>query len=128
MTLTMLVLVASCGPDHSTARGTAEGFLDAHYVAIDLERAQQVTSGLARQKVAEEIRLTEGVEIDDTTRKPIVRYELAEERPSGDAAAQFLYHATIAPDGAESFQRRWLLTVRREADGWRVTNYEEIAE
>jgi len=126
--LALLVLAASCGPDRSSARGAAEAFLDAHYVAIDLERSQEMTSGLARQKVGEEIRLTEGVEIDDATRQPIIRYELLEERPSGDEVAQFLYQASITPEGIDTFERRWLLTVRHESDGWRVTNYEEIAE
>jgi len=121
-------MVAACGPDRGTARGTAESFLDAHYVAIDLERSRDMTAGLARHKVSEEIRLTEGVEIDDTTRQPLIRYELLEERPSGDDAAQYLYEASISPEDAETFERRWLLTVRREPDGWRVTNYEEIAE
>jgi len=126
--LALVVLAASCGSDHSSARGAADAFLDAHYVAIDLERSQAMTSGLARHKVAEEIRLTQGVEIDDTTRKPIIRYELLEERPSGDDATQLLYEASITPEGVDTFQRRWLLTVRNESDGWRVTNYEEIAE
>ena len=72
----VLVLMTACRSDHTTARGTVESFLDAHYVAIDLERSKGMTSGLARHKVSEEIRLTEGVEIDDTTRKPIIRYEL----------------------------------------------------
>jgi hypothetical protein len=124
----VLLLVTACGPDHTTPRGAAESFLDAHYVAIDLERSKDMTAGLARHKVSEEIRLTEGVEIDDATRKPIIRYELLEERPSGDDAAQYLYQASISPEDVETFHRRWLLTVRREPDGWRVTNYEEIPE
>jgi len=128
MAAVLTMLAAACGPDHTTARGTAESFLDAHYVAIDLERSKDMTAGLARHKVSEEIRLTEGVEIDDTTRKPIIRYELVEERPSGDDAAQYLFEASISPEDVETFERRWLLTVRREPDGWRVTNYEEIAE
>ena len=37
-----------------------------------------------------------------------------------------LYRGSIAVDGADSFERRWLVTVRREPEGWRVTNYQEL--
>ena len=47
----MLLSVAACRPDPSTPRGTAERFLDAHYVHIDLRSALPFTSGLARHKV-----------------------------------------------------------------------------
>jgi hypothetical protein len=29
---------------------------------------------------------------------------------------------------ADRFERRWMVTVRREGEGWRVTNYQELAE
>jgi hypothetical protein len=127
---TALVLATSpaCRPDPSTARGTAERFLDAHYVAIDLAQALPFTSGLARQKVEQEMDLVRGIAIDETTRKPVVHYTLLEEHPEDAQATKFLYRGDIAVDGAEGFERRWLVTVRREADGWRVTNYQEFAE
>lgn len=130
--LVVAVLLAAsglaCRADPSTARGTAERFLDAHYVEIDLPSALPYTSGLARHKVEEEIALVKGVEIDDTTRKPIVRYTLLEERPDDDGGTKFLYRGKIIVEGADGFERRWLVTVRREEPGFRVTNYQEFAE
>ena len=117
---------AACRPDPSTARGAAEGFLDAHYVHIDLASALPFTSGLARQKVESEIALVRGVEIDESTRKPTVHYTLLEERPDGGDAVSFVYRGRILVDGADSFERRWLVTVRHEPEGWRVTNYQEF--
>ena len=125
--MTMLAIL-SCRPDPSTPRGTAERFLDAHYVHIDLPAALPFTSGLARQKVESEIELVRGVEIDDTTRKPSVHYTLLEERPDGTQAVSYLYRGRIAVDGADGFERRWLVTVRQEPDGWRVTNYQEFEQ
>ena len=49
--LLVTALLVGCHPDPSTARGTAESFLDAHYVRIDLQGALPFTSGLARHKV-----------------------------------------------------------------------------
>jgi hypothetical protein len=117
-----------CRADPSTARGTAERFLDAHYVEIDLPRALPYTSGLARQKVEHEIELVKGVIIDADTMKPIVRYALLEERPDGEGGTKFLYRGKIVVQGADGFERRWLLTVRPEAPGFRVTNYQELPE
>jgi hypothetical protein len=118
--------VAACRPDASTPRGAAERFLDAHYVRIDLSAARELATGLARHKVEDEIRLVGGQEIDDSTRKPTIHYTLLEERPDGDAAVNFLYRADITVEDADRFERRWLVTVRREDAAWRVANYQEL--
>jgi hypothetical protein len=114
-----------CRPDASTARGTAERFLDAHFVFIDLPAALPFTSGLARQKVENEIRLVEGQPIDEATRKPRVHYRLLEERPDGEHSVSYLYRGDIRIDDADAIERRWLVTVRSENGAWRVTNYQE---
>jgi len=124
----LLLLASACRPDASTARGTAERFLDAHYVRIDLPASLEFTSGLARHKVESEIDLVQGVTIDETTRKPSVHYSMLEERPDGTDAVSFVYRGHIRVEDAESFERRWLLTVRRDGDAWRVTNYQELEE
>jgi hypothetical protein len=122
------LVAAGCRPDPSTARGTAERFLDAHYVAIDLVAARELTSGLARHKVDAEVDLVRGQVIDETTRKPVVHYKLLEEHPQGEDAVNFLYLGSITVADAGGFERRWLVTVKREAPGWRVTNYQELVE
>lgn len=121
------LLGAGCHPDPRTPRGTAESFLDAHYVRIDLEAALPFTSGLARHKVESEIDLTQGQPIDDSTRKPTVHYTLLEEHPDGGQAVNYLYRGSITVADADRFERRWLVTVRHEDGGWRVTNYQELA-
>jgi hypothetical protein len=125
----VLVLVANgCRPDPASPRGAAERFLDAHYVAIDLVTALPFTTGLARAKVEHERALVGGQAIDETTRKPQVWYRLLEERPLDSDRVQFLYRGTLSPEGVERFDRRWLVTVRREANGWIVSNFEELPD
>jgi len=120
---------AGCAPDPSTARGTAERFLDAHYVAIDLREAVGWTTGVAREKVEQEIALTQGQAIDASTNKPRVHYRLLEEHPDGEQGMRYLYEGTIRLEGgADDFERRWLVTVRRGDDGWRVTNFQEFGD
>src|SRR5437867_3359855 len=76
LALVLASVVLGCRPDPSTPRGTAERFLDAHFVHIDLPAALEFTAGLARHKVEDEIRLVAGQAIDETTRKPSVHYRL----------------------------------------------------
>jgi len=122
----LALLLGACRADPATPRGTAELFLDAHYVHIDLPEALRFTTGVAHQKVEDEIRLTAGQSIDETTRKPSVHYRLLEERPDGDAAVHYVYRGRIAVDDADTFEHRWLVTVRFAEGAWRVTNYQEL--
>jgi hypothetical protein len=120
------LLVAGCRAGADTPRGTAERFLDAHYVRIDLAGALEYTTDLARHKVEDELRLVQGQTIDETTRKPTVHYRLLEEHPEGTDAVNYLYRGSISIEDAERLERHWLVTVRF-ADGlWRVTNYQEL--
>lgn len=114
-----------CGRDLSTAQGVVEEFVDQHYVHIDLEKAKEYAVGLALEKLNEEIRLTQGQVIDDSTRKPKVNYRLLEKK-LGDGRASFLYEGTIRAEDAPEFTRRWLVSARKDADQWRVSNFSEF--
>lgn len=126
--LPALVAAVGCGTDPRTARGAVERFLDTHYVRIDIRGALPLTHGVARAKVEEEIALTTGVPMDESTRPPSIHYRLIEETPGDDGGVRFLYQATIAPPGADAFQRRWLVLAREVEGAWMVTNYEELPE
>jgi len=121
-----LLLAVGCRADPATPRGTAELFLDAHYVRIDLPAALELTSGVARHKIEDEIRLIAGQLIDEATRKPTVHYRLLEEHPDGEQAVNYIYRGRIAVEDADTFERRWMVTVRFGDGGWRVTNYQEF--
>jgi len=127
LALTLLLFVLNaCGPDPHSARDIAEKFLDAHYVMINLPLAKTYAAGLALKRVEDEIRLTEGQQIDANTRKPRVYYRLLEEKSRREKSASFLYEATFSVDGAGQFIKKVLLTLRQGAEGWRVTNYSEF--
>ena len=122
------LLLSACRPDPSTPRGAAEHFLDAHYVRIDLHAALPYTKDLARHKVEQEIGLTQGQTIDETTRKPSVHYTFLEEHPVNADMVNYLYRGSVVVEDADRFERRWLVTVRRDDEGWRVTNYQELGD
>lgn len=124
--LLIMLILNACGPDEHNARSVAEKFLDAHYVMINLPLAKTYATGLALKRVEDEIHLTEGQQIDASTRKPRVYYRLLEEKPRGEKSISFLYEATFSVDGAGQFVKKVLLTLRQEAEGWRVANYSEF--
>lgn len=127
MTLVIFVWAltpSACGHDLGTAQGVVEAFVDQHYVKIDLPKAKAYAVSVALEKINEEIRLTAGQQIDASTRKPKVNYQLLEKKESGGRAS-FLYEGTIQSDDGTSFTRKWLVAARKEGVQWRVSNFTE---
>lgn len=117
--------LTACRADENSARGVADRFVDEHYVEINLDAAKQFCAGVARKKVEDEQHLTEGQHIDASTRKPSVHYRLVDEKTDGDHAT-FIYEGTIRVEDAGSFTRKWMVMTRRDAEQWKVSNFEEF--
>jgi len=83
--------------------------------------------GLALRKINEEIRLTAGQIIDESTRKPKIYYRLLNEKV-GSERASFLYEGTIRVEEDDDLQRRWLIRAKKEGAQWRVSNYSDYSE
>ena len=93
-------------------------------MAINLRSAEQFCTGLALSQLHKEEELTAGQAIDDSTRKPVIHYRLEEERAQPDRVI-YLFLATIdVPDGG-SFDKKWMITARKEGSNWKVSNYSE---
>jgi hypothetical protein len=118
------VAMTGCTRAGETPRATAEAFLDAHYVHIDLEAARPLCVALALDKLEKEVELTSGAKIDEDTRKPRITYRIQQSNDGSDRA-QYAYVLEIHPDGAEVFRKLVVLTLRREPGGWRISNYAE---
>ena len=104
-------------------------FLDAHYVHIDLPSALPFTSGAGPPEGGVGDRAGEGRRRSTTPRasRPCTT-RCSRSVPTATEAVSYVYRGRIAVDGADSFERRWLVTVRQEAEGWRVTNYQEFEQ
>lgn len=120
----LATVTATACPGPNSPRGVVDRFIAAHYMAIDLKAAEPLCTGLALDKLHEEMRLTEGQHIDETTRKPIVHYKLTAKRESPNHI-EYLFRATIdVPDGG-SFEKNWMITARKQADTWKISNFSE---
>jgi hypothetical protein len=126
--LPLLLLAAAelaCRPDTRTALGAAERFVDEYYVRIDLAAAKPLCVGLASKKLENEARLVAGQVIDESTRKPLIRYRLIDRKEEDDHPS-FVFEGRIHVEGADTFTRKWLITTRREGEVWKVSNFEEF--
>lgn len=92
---------------------------------IDLGAAREHAVGIAERKIAEEERLVGEQKIDEGTRRPRVTYALKEERREGEDLV-LVYNARFDVEGAGTFERRLLITVRRSEAGWKVSNFLEF--
>ncbi len=126
MAAAVLLSIASwsCTPPENSPRGVVDRFIQAHYMAIDLKATEQFCTGLALSQIHKEQQLTAGQAIDESTRKPIIHYRIKEEHAQGDRV-MYLFSATIdVPEGG-SFEKKWMITARKEGDTWKVSNYSE---
>jgi hypothetical protein len=117
------IFFAGCKPAN-TPRAVVERFIEAHYIAINLKSSERWCTGLALEKLHQEEALTKGQPIDEETRKPTIHYRLEQQR-NGPDRVMYLFLATIdVPDGG-SFDKKWMITARKEGQTWKVSNYSE---
>jgi hypothetical protein len=118
-----VALLAACKPAN-TPRAVVDRFIEAHYLAINLKSSERWCTGLALEKLHQEEALTAGQSIDDETRKPTIHYKLQQER-DGQDRVMYLFLATIdVPEGG-SFDKKWMITARKDGEIWKVSNYSE---
>ena len=121
--LFVALLFTGCTQANS-ARGVVDRFIEARYIVIDRNQMQSLCTGLALDKIHEEMKLTEGQSIDQSTRKPVVHYSLEKTRGEGDMMT-FLFKARIdVPEGG-TFKKFWMITAKKDGEVWKVSNYSE---
>lgn len=119
------IFLLACAAEKTLSEKVASQFMDHYYVRTDLQRAQEDCDGLARQKVEESIRLTEGQSVDVTTRRPKISFHLLESRIDGPEAS-YLYEVEIRPDGVKELRRKTRLKVRERGEGvWKITQFSD---
>ena len=120
----VLAAVPACHAPSGTPRAAAEGFLDAHYVRIDLEAARPFCVGLALDKLEKEIALLKDNAEAAAIERPRVTYSL-EQGKDGEASAQYAYDLVVHPGGVDPFHKLIVVSLRSENGEWRVSNYSE---
>ncbi|MBI2500648.1 MAG: hypothetical protein HYW02_04110 [Deltaproteobacteria bacterium] len=117
----LLLFAACCTPQ---AEQVARHFANAYYQRIDLEQAEKLTDGLARDKVEKGLLLTRGQTIDSTTRPPEVKIKLLQGDRKGDEGV-YLFLLQIQPDQFEEIRKEARIRVRLKGGEWKVTQFSE---
>lgn len=115
---------AACRSKEGPA-GVADAFMGAYYVAIELNAARALTTGLAREKLDRELELTSQVAIDSETRKPRINFQLEESSEEGERA-RFIFVLDIRPPGIDPYERTSIVSLMRVGADWKVSNFNDI--
>ncbi|MBI2082944.1 MAG: hypothetical protein HYT76_05190 [Deltaproteobacteria bacterium] len=102
----------------------AYDFMEAYYVSADLQRAEQLASGLALEKIQSSVQLREGQTIDETTRRPEVSFKKIEGQVNGDEAV-YLFLVTISPSDFQPIKKQSRLRIRLQEGVWKVTQFSD---
>jgi hypothetical protein len=124
----LLLAGASCEGSGEAPRDVADRFMDLHYVVLDQAGALEITSGLAREKVRDEIRLLgdvrSGAELSAS--RPRISYAFLQRSDLDDGGERWRYRLEIKAGEGIAIARDVFLTLRRDAAGWRVANFVEM--
>lgn len=118
-----ILLVLNCSSLVPSER-VAYDFMEAYYVSADLQRAEQLASGLALEKIQSSVQLREGQTIDETTRRPEVSFKKIEGQVNGDEAV-YLFLVTISPSDFQPIKKQSRLRIRLQEGVWKVTQFSD---
>jgi hypothetical protein len=122
--LICLIFIASCSQMDPSEK-VARDFMDAYYTLTNLQRAAELSDGLALVKITESLALTQDQTVDVATKKPEIRYELIKGDWMEDTGSYF-FSVEITPPEFKKIFKRVRIRVRKREVGWRVTQFSEV--
>jgi hypothetical protein len=121
----LAVAIIGCSRGNS-AEWVGGQFVQAYYVQIDQARALEFTTGLARERLQQELRqVTSLRRSGDLERaRPQVSYALARTQPEGRQVL-LIYDLTITPPQVAPILKKILIITERLGEEWKVINFTE---
>jgi hypothetical protein len=117
--------ILGCSPGNS-AQGVADRFVQAYYVQIDQAQALEFTSGLARERLRQELQqvapLRRGSSLEQA--RPRVSYTLTRTQPEGRQVL-LVYDLTITPPQVKPIPKKILIITEPVGEQWKVINFTE---
>jgi transposase len=121
----MAMAILGCSPGNS-AQGVADRFVQAYYVQIDQAQALEFTSGLARERLRQELQqvapLRRGSSLEQA--RPKVSYTLVRTRPEGRQVL-LVYDLAITPPQVKPILKKVLIITEQVGEQWKVINFTE---
>jgi hypothetical protein len=127
ITCACFIAVALLGCSRSnSAQGVADRFVQAYYVQIDQGQALELTTGLARERLRQELQqvapLRRGSSLEQA--RPKVSYTLVRIQPEGQQVL-LVYDLTITPPQVKPILKRILIITEQLGEEWKVINFAE---
>jgi len=109
-----------------SAQGVADQFMQAYYVQIDQAQALELSSGLAHERLRQELQqvapLRRGGSLEQA--RPKVSYTLTHTQPEGRQVL-LVYDLTITPPQVKPILKKILLITEPLGQQWKVINFTE---
>jgi hypothetical protein len=109
-----------------SAQGVADQFMQAYYVQIDQAQALELSSGLAHERLRQELQqvapLRRGGSLEQA--RPKVSYTLARTQPEGRQVL-LVYDLTITLPQVKPILKKILLITEPLGQQWKVINFTE---
>jgi hypothetical protein len=125
ITLFSVAAIIGCSRSNS-AQGVADQFVQAYYVQIDQGQALDFTTGLARQRLQEELQqvahLRRGSGFEQA--RPQVSYTLSRTQPEGRQVL-LVYDLTVTPPQVAPILKKILIITEQLGEQWKVINFTE---
>ncbi len=126
-TFTLAGLALSCSHT-SSPEDLANEFLFRYFIELNQRGALELSSGLARDKLEEEIELTQSIrmtpDLDLAKHKPFLDYKLVNTQRRGEDGMTLFYDISIESPGGSPSKREVVLTTSRIDGAWKVTNFD----
>jgi hypothetical protein len=126
LTLCIALALLGCSASDSP-QGVADRFVQAYYVQIDQAQALEFTTGLARERLHQELQrvasLRQGSSIEQA--RPQVSLTLTRTQPEGQQVL-LLYDLTITPPQVKPILKKILIIMEQRREQWKVINFTEI--
>jgi hypothetical protein len=123
----MCVALAILGCSASDSpQGVADRFVQAYYVQIDQAQALEFTTGLARERLHQELQRVASLRQGSgfAQARPQVSYTLTRTQAE-DRQVLFVYDLTITPLQVKPILKKILLIMEQHGGQWKVLNFTE---
>ena len=123
--LCIAAALVACSRSNS-AQGVADRFMQAYYVQIDQAQALELSTGLARERLRQELQqvapLRRGGGLEQA--RPKASYSLARTQHDGRQVL-LVYDLTITPPQVMPILKKILIITEQLGEQWKVINFAE---
>jgi hypothetical protein len=121
-------MMLACGV-RNDPRAIADRFCYLYLIELNQTEALSLASGLAKEKLLEEIELLKGARtVSDELQlaKPFIDYEMSRRADQDESHVMFNYLLTIEPKSGGKIEQEVLISTVLENGQWKVNNYENF--